>query len=90
MLDNSDAGLIAYDYSSSGHQDYLFCYRTAGNASITQPASTQGQCDSTAEVLIKEPGNWYAVCYVAPNTLKNGSTIMNNVTWGPSVACNIQ
>jgi hypothetical protein len=121
MLDNSDAGIIAYDYSSSGHQDYLFCYRTAGNASIItvtlqnyanvpvavvqnkqvlvtlppapssgQPSSTQVQVDSTAEVLLQEPGNWYAVCSVAPNTLKNGSTIMSNVTWGPSVACNIQ
>jgi hypothetical protein len=121
MLDNPDSGIMAYDYSSSGHEDYLFCYRTAGNASIitvtvqnyanatvavvqkkqvlitlapapssTQPFSAQVQVDSTAEVLLQDPGNWYAVCSVAPNTLKNGSTIMNNVTWGPNVACNIQ
>ena len=120
-LDNLDACIIAYDYSSSGHEDYLFCYRTAGNASIitvtvqnyanvavavvqnkqvlvtlpaapssTQPSSAQVQIDSTAEVLLQEPGQWYAVCSVAPNTLKNGSTIMDNVTWGSGVACNIQ
>lgn len=92
MLDNPDACIIAYDYSSSGDEDYLFCYRTAGNASIitvtvqnyanvavavvqnkqvlvtlppapssTQPSSAQIQVDSTAEVLLQEPGNWYAV-----------------------------
>ena len=58
--------------------------------SSTQQSSAQVQIDSTAEVLLQEPGTWYAVCSVAPNTLKNGSTIMNNVTWGPNVACNIQ
>jgi hypothetical protein len=124
MLGNPDACIFAYDYSSSGHEDYLFCYRTAGNASIitvtvqnyanvnvavvqnkqvlvtlpaapssTQPSSAQVQIDGSAEVLLQEPqsnGDWWAVCFVAPNTLKNGSTIMNNVTWGSGVACNIQ
>ena len=121
MLGNPDACIIAYDYSSSGHEDYLFCYRTAASiitvtvqnyanvpvavvqnnqvlvtlppGSSTQPSSAQVQVDSTAQVLLQEPppsGNWYAVCSVQPNMLKNGSTIMNNVTWGPTVACNIQ
>ena len=31
MLANPDACIIAYDYSSSGHEDYLFCYRTAAS-----------------------------------------------------------
>ena len=94
VLGNPDACIIAYDYSSSGHEDYLLCYRTAGNASTitvtvqnyanvavavvqnkqvlvtlppapssTQPSSAQVQVDSTAEVLLQEPGNWYAVLF---------------------------
>ncbi|MCF6765474.1 hypothetical protein L3V82_06785 [Thiotrichales bacterium 19S3-7] len=59
---------------------------TAGSASA--PSSTSLKVDNTQQLLIQQPNTWYTVCTVSSNILQDGSTVMDNVSWGNP--CNVQ